>query len=127
MKGSTVALAGVLLATAACAGGGQRAANPYSSDAGDRNEIRIEIQNRNFSDVTVWALVRDGNRQRLGVVTGKSDSVFTLVWTFSEPLRLEFDFVAGPRCATESLPVDPGDTIELQIAAEFAQMAGWCR
>lgn len=126
MRPRSLALAGVLLMTA-CASGSRQTGNPYSQELGERNEVRIDIQNRNFSDATVWALIRDGNRRRLGVVTGKTDSVFTVPWTFSEPLRLEFDFVAGPRCFTESLQVDPGDIIELQIASEFAQMWDWCR
>lgn len=125
--GTRFALAGVLVTAAACASASSDPGNPYSRDLDERREIRIEIQNHNFSDATVWALVRDGQRQRLGVVTGKTDSVFTIPWRFSELLRLEFDMVAGPRCTTENLSVDPGDSIEMQIGIEMAQMADWCR
>lgn len=126
MKFANPIVLAAVLAAAACATGTPTAGNPYSQDAADRQEVRIEVQNRNFADATVWALVRDGRRQRLGVVTGKSDSVFTIPWSFSEPLRLQFDLVAGPRCTTENLPVDPGDSIELQIANEIHQMTEWC-
>ncbi len=124
-----LALTGALLATAACASGGgpQRSGSPFGEDLRERNEVRIHIQNHNFSDATVWTLVRDGRRNRLGMVTGKTDAVFTVPWTFSEPLRIEFDLVAGPRCTTENLSVDPGDTLEMQIAVDIAMMSDWCR
>jgi hypothetical protein len=126
--GKRTVLAGALLAMTACASGGPRSSGtPFSQDLAERNEIKITIQNNNFSDATVWTLVRDGRRQRLGMVTGKSEAAFTLPWRFSEPLRLQFDLVAGPRCTTENLSVDPGDTLELQIATDLAMMSSWCQ
>ena len=123
------ALAGALLAAAACASGGgpQRAGSPFSDDPRERNEVRIHIQNNNFSDATVWTLVRDGRRNRLGTVTGKSEADFTVPWRFSEPMRIEFDLVAGPRCTTQNLMVDPGDSLEMQIAVDKRMMSDWCR
>ena len=89
-------------------------------------EIRIHILNLNFQDATVWAMVRDGHRERLGTVSGKREAWFTMPWRFSQPLRLEFDLVAGPRCRTENITVDPGDVLDLQIAADFFRTEG-CR
>lgn len=122
-----LALLGALLAASCATAGPSRSGSPFSGDARERQEIRIVVQNHNFSDATLWALVRGGRRRRLGVVTGKSDAVFTVPWSFSEPLRILFDMVAGPRCTTENLPTDPGDTIELQIAVDVAMMSEWCR
>lgn len=102
------------LAVGACASTGSTGGDPFS-DAPGAEEIRIEIQNLNFADATVWALVQSGRRIRLGTVRGKSDSVFTLPWDFSLPLRMEIDLVAGGRCLTEELQVDPGDSLLLQI------------
>ena len=115
----TAALAGLLLLSA-CATGKTKAreGNPFSQDLAERNEVQITVMNFNFSDATVWALVRDGRRTRLGYVTGKSDAVFTMPWTFSEPLRLEFDLLADVRCVTEQIMVDPGDILELQISVD---------
>lgn len=115
------ALSAGLLALAGCAGGqGARPADPFSQNLADRQEIQIQVRNFNFSDATVWALVRDGRRIRLGVVTGKSDEVFTLSWKFSEPMRMEFDLLADVRCVTEELVVDPGDILEMQISVDPA-------
>lgn len=122
------ALTSALLVLTACASGGPKASgSPFSEDLAERQEIKISVQNNNFSDVTLWALVRDGRRQRLGQVTGKTDAVFTLPWRFSEPMRLEFDLVAGPRCTTENIDVDPGDTLEMIIAVDLGMMHSWCR
>ncbi len=108
------------LTLTACASGGGPGGNPFSQDPGERGEIEIKIVNMNFSDATVWALISGGRRQRLGFVTGKSEKIFTVPWTHSEPLSVEFDLVAGPRCLSESLVVDPGDLLELQIASNAA-------
>ena len=91
--------------------------NPFSQDRADRGEIEIRIINLNFSDATVWALIQDGRRRRLGIVSGKREETFVVPWTISETLRLEYDLLAGDRCFTERMLVDPGDMLELQIAA----------
>lgn len=120
-SGHTLAASlGVLLLAAACASPGpaRPATNPFSEELAERSEVRIHVRNFNFADATVWAIAQEGRRQRLGIVTGKTDSVFTMTWTFSEPLRMEFDLLAGPRCLTEALTVDPGDILELQISLD---------
>lgn len=113
----TAALAGLLI-IAGCAHGRTSDGNLFSQDMAERNEVQIQVMNFNFSDATVWLLVRDARRMRLGYVTGKSDAVFTVPWTFSEPVRLEFDLVADVRCITEEIMVDPGDILELQISID---------
>lgn len=124
MTGVLMLLAG--LGGCASGGAGAPAGNPFG-DMSERNEVRITIRNFNFSDATVWVLARGAQRKRLGVVTGKSDADFTVPWDFSQPMIMEFDLVAGPRCTTRPLEVDPGDVLELQIAVDFAQMSDWCR
>lgn len=113
------AVAGLLI-MAGCATGKSKTTdtNPFSQELAERNEVQIQVKNHNFSDATVWALVRDGRRTRLGYVTGKTDAVFTMPWRFPEPLRLEFDLIADVRCVTEQIVVDPGDILELQISLD---------
>lgn len=124
---STLFLAAALLAASACASGSGRSANPYSADMGERKQVQIDIQNDNFSDASIWVVVRGSRQKRLGTVTGKSSASFKLNWTFTEPLRLQLDFVAGPKCTTRALQVDPGDVLQLQIAVDMSQMYDWCR
>lgn len=120
-----VVAAGLVVASAACASGSRRQSDPFGGDAAS-DQIVIHVRNFNFNDATVWTVVRDGARQRLGIVTGKSDASFTLKWDFSVPLRLEFDLLASVRCVTEELSVDPGDILELQISVDPSQ-DDWCR
>ena len=94
--------------------------NPFGNEDPGTAQVRVRVVNFNFSDATVWTVARSGRRQRLGTVTGKADATFTVPWTFTEPLRLEFDLLAGPRCFTEELSVDPGDIVELQISVDAA-------
>ncbi len=111
---------GLLLALGACAssGGTERPTNPFAQDLAERSQVQIRVENFNFNDATVWVRVREERRQRLGIVTGKSSAVFTIPWTISEPMRLEFDLLADVRCVTEELSVDPGDILELQISVD---------
>lgn len=117
------AVAGTLLLLgSACTLFGRR--EPALGRAGS-GQIRIEVINRNFSDATLWAISRSG-RQRLGIVTGKTDASFTLDWDFPQPLQIEIHLLAGERCVTAPLQVDPGDVLELQIEVELRRSA-FCR
>lgn len=108
-----------LLASSGCASSGTRpVGDPFNADPGARQEVQLRVRNFNFADATVWVMAREGRRQRLGVVTGKTDAVFTVPWAFSEPMQVEFDLLAGVRCVTESMTVDPGDLLELQISVD---------
>jgi hypothetical protein len=114
------------LGLSACASPGGDAGPFRGEPAAGAEEIRIEIQNLNFADATVWARVQGGNRTRLGTVRGKSDSVFTMPWRFPLPLRLQVDLVGGGRCTTEDLMVDPGDSLLMQIQPVLAN-SDFCR
>ncbi len=112
-------LAALLLSACAAA----RPDSPFTAAQGERNVIRIEVQNHNFDDATLWAVVQNARRIRLGRVTGKSDAQFSIPWSFSESLSIEIDMMAGPRCLTSSVTVDPGDVLELQIQPVFSNTA----
>ncbi|MFO8174972.1 MAG: hypothetical protein ACQET1_00925 [Gemmatimonadota bacterium] len=110
----------VLLGTVAangCSVGPGPSSTSFGGDYGDES-IRIFVTNLNFMDATLWA-VTTGTREKLGIVTGKRDAVYTLPWKGYTDLRIEIDILSGPRCVTESLPVDPGDDIELIINVEM--------
>jgi hypothetical protein len=40
-------------------------------------------------------------------------------WTFGEPLRIEINLLAGPKCTTRTIDADPGDELELRIQSVF--------
>lgn len=112
---ATLALAAVTL-LAACLPFGRR---EVLAGRGEQRFIRIEVMNRNFNDATLWAVVEGGNRERIGIVTGKQTQNFTLAWEVPRRLQIEIDVLAGERCLTEPLEVDPGDELQLQIDVEM--------
>ncbi len=95
--------------------------NPFQAGA-ERDEVKIHVTNLNFSDATLY-LVTPGSRQRLGIVTGKRSATYTVPWRFSTELRLEIDLLAGAKCTTRPLVVDPGEELELIIDADFRRTA----
>jgi len=122
-------LTGALLALSlsACAGGagGPAPGDPFSAASDGPRTVSIHVRNLNFSQATLWAVSR-GGRQRLGVVGGKEDAVYRIPWTFPQPMEIEINLLAGPRCTTEALEVDPGDVLELQIEMDLSRQQG-CR
>ena len=121
---TTLAIA-VLLVTAGCVSSGRtvRGRQPFTDVRA--STVRVIVQNRNFSDARLY-YSRRGARMALGVVGGKSDAEFVIDWDFPDVMQIEIDLLAGPRCVTEELPVDPGDILELQIASVFTDTRG-CR
>ena len=110
----TAAMFAVAVLFGACASTG----GPDSPYGGGSNRITIEVDNLNWSDATLWAH-KGGARQRLGVVGGKKRARFDMEWSYSQTLEVEIDLLAGSRCITPTLSVDPDDIIELQIPIEL--------
>ena len=108
-------LAAVLVAGCATAG------NPFPRE-GEAREIEIEVLNLNFSDATLYAL-RVGQRIRLGIVTGKESTTFTIEWPVSFDMQIEIRLLGGDRCITREMPVDPGDRLYLEIPQNLATAA----
>ena len=110
----------------ACAGTTGVAEDPYAFTSTNRPpKIRLIVQNLNFSDARLFALQPSG-RVPIGQVGGKQDAEFELDWPMSAYLSIEIDMIAGPRCVTQEMQVDPGDILDLQIASVFSQTRG-CR
>jgi len=112
----TLATTALLVGTACSFGPGPSPSSFGGDPRGD--EIRIHVTNLNFMDATLWALTT-GTRDKLGVVTGKRQAVYTIPWRGYTDLSIEIDILSGPRCVTESLPVGPGEDIELIIDVEM--------
>ncbi len=114
----------LLVALAGCAtGSGTPAPGVFVESR--PSTVRIEVQNLNFQDARLYTY-RRGARAFLGVVAGKRDQSFVIDWDVPQPMYVEIDMLAGPRCYTEELQVDPGDVLELQIASVFSSTSA-CR
>lgn len=123
--GLIAVIAAAVLAGCGAGAPGPSTADPFSAASDGPGTVSIHVRNLNFSQATLWAVSR-GGRQRLGVVGGKADAVYRIPWTFPQPMEIEIDLLAGPRCTTEALDVDPGDILELQIEPDLSRQPG-CR
>jgi hypothetical protein len=115
-----------VLALGACATLSEPASDPFAGGRANATSFRIYVENDNFYDARIYAIASGSSRRSLGYVTGKSTEVFTVPWEFSNDLRVQIDLQAGPTCTTESIPVDPGDELRLQILSNIQDMAS-CR
>ena len=83
-------------------------------------QIQIIVTNNNFNDATLHAITGEGGSQRklLGTVTGKSRATYTLTWRSLAPLQIEIDVLAGGRCATDKVSMNPGDAVDLMLGLD---------
>jgi hypothetical protein len=117
-------LAAVLFAAAAgaCSALSGGPENPF--EAGQESQVRIIVINQDFNDATLYAR-GNGERRRLGVVTGKTEASYVIPWRLSGTLQIEISILTAGSCTTSPLQVDPGDILELQILNE-AVRGGQC-
>lgn len=108
------ALAATFFLTLLLASCGGAVRNPLAEQVGlENDEIEILVRNQNFNQVTVYT-ARSATFQRLGTVSGNGEARFTTRWTHPD-IQLRVKFLAGPDFYTESLPVSPGELLELII------------
>ena len=107
--------AALVLVAGACGGGSAR--NPFDADKGvAATQIRIRVENRNFSDVRIYAVANSGEHP-LGVVGGNQTETFRLDWRQLATLYFRLDFLAGQSVNTHSVNVSPGNQVEMEIPA----------
>jgi len=103
----------LLLATTGCAMLSRgRTDNPFAPTARDE-PVQLQIQNDNFNDARIYVLW-GGQRQRLGMVTGKTSETFEFAWRPAD-FRIQVDFLAAGGFTTDMLVVWPGEVVYLQI------------
>jgi hypothetical protein len=116
----------VLATLAGCAStAGAPAEDPFDPQGSGAANVRLLVQNLNFSDARLFA-IRPGRRISLGVVGGKQNREFSLDWNVPESLQIEINLLEGSTCLTREMVVDPGDVLDLQIASVFSQTSA-CR
>jgi hypothetical protein len=105
----------MLATVAACSHATRNARN----DEGGQLTTRVHVENRAFLDMTVYVIGDDGNRQRLGTVTGNTDQEFVIPEYIIGPantVRFLVEPIGSNRAPiSDSLPVQPGQTVTLTI------------
>lgn len=98
-----------------------RTLNPFDRSeptGGIEERIRIEVQNLNFNDATVWAL-RSSQRIRVGRVTGKTDQTFRIDWNVAAPISFQVDVVGSRTCRTGAVAVEANSRVWLSIPSDL--------
>ncbi len=98
---------------AGCVATGGSRDNPLARDAREAEQIEILVRNLHFSQATVYT-ARGGASRRLGIVPGKGEATFKTSWYLPD-IQLRVKFLAGADFLTETLPVGPGELLELII------------
>jgi len=96
------------------------------AQAGDtqvsQGEIALRVTNHNFLDVTIY-VVHDGQRTRVGTVTGSSSQVFFLPFRLlgqGREIQLLGDPIGSTQLArTERLVVQPGQYIDWTLETDL--------
>lgn len=106
----------VLLFTSvgACVGTGGQTGSPFSGVPGEGEDIELLVRNLNFHQVTVYTARGGSSVRRLGTVPGKGEATFTMRWHLPD-IQLRVRELAGEEYLTETLPVSPGELLELII------------
>ena len=76
--------------------------------------MRMEARNLDCSGATSWA-VHQGQRIRLGRVTGKTDAIFRIDWNLALPISFSIDVVGGRACTTSRILVDRNARVWIQV------------
>jgi hypothetical protein len=104
----------VMAMAAGCASSRGGMERPTASRAaGQGDMLTITADNQNFLDADVYALW-NGQRDRVGFITGKSSQTFTVDWR-APSVQLEIDLVAGGVMRTDEITVWEGDHLDLVI------------
>jgi len=111
MRNALLAMA--LLGTA-CA----HATNDVATGPQPLTQTTVKVENQNFLDMEIFVL-REGQRVRLGMVTGKTTQVFKIPAELVQRavlLSFELHPISGPaNPRTQTIMVRPGDRVELTI------------
>lgn len=105
------ALAIAVLAGCATGDAAPATDNPMDPATLEGDEIQLLVRNLNFNQVTVYT-ARGASVRRLGIVPGKGEATFRMNWHLPD-IQLRVKELAGDDYLTETLPVSPGDFLEL--------------
>ena len=114
------ALAALLCAAPAC--WWHRKPSAEAVAAAPAGEIALQVTNHNFLDVVVYVL-HDGQRTRVGTVTGSSSQIFYFPVRLlgqGHEIQLYGDAIGSPDFArTERLTIQPGQYIEWTLESDL--------
>jgi hypothetical protein len=118
-------LAVAALALAACA-----TAFPIDDPfvgGGVATSIRLDVENHNYYDATIYVMEDQGPARRVGDVVGNGNRSFQVPWDFAAAMSFRIDLLAGGSCITPPIVVSPGEILGLQIVSNSQVASAYCR
>jgi len=112
LKTATPALGLLVLSLLQGCSAAQTASNPFDTRGPGR--VTLEVQNDNWQQVALRVDTRAGQIY-LGRVQGETRETFVFTLDVAQEIAIQVDVLAGGRCLTRRMTVDPGDILELQI------------
>ncbi len=116
----------VCLIVSGCAAASSQIDDPFVS-GGSSTTIRIDVENRNFYDATIYVMQDQGSARRVGDVVGNGRRSFQVPWEFAAALSFRIDLLAGGSCTTPPVVVSPGETLGLQVVSNVESAGAYCR
>jgi hypothetical protein len=107
----------LLLAVASCAPLGRR------TGAGFAEEVPVVVENQNFYQATIYALV-NSSRIRLGEVHGNSSATFSVRAPATGQLSVEIRLLAVGVFTSYPVSVVPGDTVQIRVPPDLHLRGG---
>jgi hypothetical protein len=103
------------------------ARDPFSESAAP--SIRVDVENQNFYDATIWVTPDGGIQRRVGSVVGNGRGSFEVPMETTVGVIFRIELLADGWCTTYPVTVSPGDALELEIqptfpSAVYCQAAG---
>jgi hypothetical protein len=108
----------VVLLLTGCAGS-TRQADPFAGSAAAATSMRVEVQNDNFNDATIYYTQIGGPERRVGDVVGNGRRSFVVPLEFTGDVRFRIELLADGWCTLHPVVVSPGDVIGLQVVSDF--------
>jgi len=88
--------------------------DPMAGVDGSGGSVSLRVTNMSFNDATI-TVIRSGSRSRLGVVSGKGSSLYTVPWAGVQELRLHISLLASGTYTTPPVTVSSGERLELVV------------
>jgi len=100
--------------------------NPYEGGTASTT-IRLDVENRNFYDATIYVIEDQGPARRVGDVVGNGTRSFQVRWESAAAMSFRIDLLAGGSCTTPPVVVSPGEVLGLQIVSNVEASSAYCR
>ena len=101
-----------------CAGSTRRL-DPFGEQGGAAATMRVDVQNNNFNDATIYFTQLGGPERRVGDVVGNGRRSFQVPLEFTGDIRFRIELLADGWCTMHPVVVSPGDVIGIQIVPDF--------